>query len=106
MPPPNEKRIPLRLRAVRNPTDAQLVFWSLREGILQRMSPSEAALPAGKISTKTIARLKLLYRAALDRWWLQERAEAERVAKGRTQFIRAQLAEFFSKKSDNSSMMH
>lgn len=68
------QRIRLRPRANLNPNDAQLVFWALREGILQRLSPEECNLPAGKISLKTFGRLRALYQASIERFNQRENA--------------------------------
>lgn len=68
-------RIRLRPRPVEKPDTTQLVFWALREGILQRMSPTEAHLPAERISFATIMRLSVLYKASVERWKQREAAE-------------------------------
>lgn len=68
------QRIHLRPRANLNPSDAQLVFWALREGILQRLSPEECNLPAGKVSLKTMERLRKIYQASIERFNQRENA--------------------------------
>lgn len=69
-----KQRIPLRPTPVENPSIAQLVFWSLKENILQRMSPSEAKLHPSNISCHTIQRLQALYQRSLQRWRDREAA--------------------------------
>lgn len=68
------RRISLRPTAIENPSIAQLVFWSLKENILQRMSPSEAKLHPSNISCHTIQRLQALYQRSLQRWRDREAA--------------------------------
>jgi hypothetical protein len=68
-------RIPLRQRAVENPSERQLVFWALRENILQRLAPHEAMLPPVRISFNTLMRLRTLYNASVERWRAKEAAE-------------------------------
>lgn len=69
------KRIPLKPRPIENPNDAQLVFWALRESILQRLSPEEADLPPNRIRFTTMNRLRALYSASVQRWKLREQKE-------------------------------
>lgn len=64
-----------------NPDQNQLVFWSLREGILQRLSPHEAKLPADRISFNTMSRISALYKASLERWNAREALELEAARK-------------------------
>lgn len=88
---PRVHRIPLRPRAIEQPSLEQLVFWSLREGILQRLSPDEANLPPDYISSSTLNRLTSLYGASLERW--RQKEAAELAARPPTQPLRQLLAE-------------
>lgn len=87
-------RIPLQPRAIEEPDDTQLVFWSLREGILQHLSPSEMRLHPSRISLVTMARLRSLYCASLVRF-KQRKLEEQKQARIRHP-IRQELATWFA----------
>ena len=75
-------RLPLRKGPIKNPDDDQLVFWALREQILQKISPKEAHLPPDRISVLTMSRLKTLYDASVQRFELREEMRMKEIRKG------------------------
>jgi hypothetical protein len=68
-------RIPLRRRAVEQPTDEQLLQWARKRDVLKRLSPKEASLPLARISTLTMTRLRQIYAASLEKWKAKEALE-------------------------------
>lgn len=88
-----KRRIPLQPIPIDQPNDTQLVLWSLREGILQRLSPHEADLPPHRISIITMNRLRALYKASIQRWYQREAAELK--ARRVTHISLAKVVELF-----------
>lgn len=75
LPPLRIRRINLDPCPIHHPSDQQIALWSLREGILQRLAPSEALRPPDRISFTTMQRLRALYRASVERWYRRKCAE-------------------------------
>lgn len=60
-------RIPLERRAIFEPTDRQLISWSWKEGIAQRLgvtNPSDNS----QFTPAIMAKLRAIYQACLERW--------------------------------------
>lgn len=67
--------IPLRRRAVDNPTELQLVHWARKHNFLQRLLPGEASLDHTEVPERIKKKLRVLYAESLEKWKAKEAAE-------------------------------